>query len=293
MLLNYVKRKLRKMVTSVYDPLVKINIGSQIIKINLSHQLSEYLKLYPDYNFNLGRIVKYAEEEIPGLSVIDIGANVGDTVAFIRNYSNVPILCIDGEENYVNILRENTKQYENIQISHSMVGKENKEEQIRLRSQQGTAYVEKGEKSIQVRTLENILEEFPAYKNSRILKSDTDGYDTWILRSCEAYLLHTRPILFFEFDPYLITKNNDDPFDFIQYLRNIGYKFLVFYTNTGDYLLGCRIDEIEIIDQIIHYFSGRSMETFLDICAFGEEDERLFHKCVSNELAHFKKERNY
>jgi FkbM family methyltransferase len=293
MILSAIKRRAVKLFTTVYDPLISLKIGNQNIKINLSHQLPEILEKYPEYNFNLARIVKYTEDALGNISVIDIGANVGDTVAFIRNYSSAPILCIDGEENYVNILRKNVAKDKNVNVCQALVGLENKEDNLKLKVEKGTAHIEKSKTPVRVRTLENILEEFKEFKESKIIKSDTDGFDTWILRSCETYLKTIKPILFFEFDPHFIYSNNDDPFSFIDYLKETGYQYFIFYTNVGDYLFGCSIEERDIIDQLIHYYSGRHVEIFLDICAFQKEDEDLFRSTMEKEIKHYQKVRNY
>jgi FkbM family methyltransferase len=293
-MLRTIKRRLNKLVTKVYDPLVDIKIGNQTIKIPMSHQLREIMDLYPEYNFNLPRIIKYiTDSKKQAVNVIDIGANIGDTVAFIRNFSDVPVLCIDGEEKYVQILRKNVAQYKNISICQTLVGAENTEANVKLKVEKGTAYLEKAKQATTIRTLENILEEFPEFKNAGVLKSDTDGFDTIILRSCEQFLKTVHPVIFFEFDPYLIKRNNDDPVDFISYLKNCGYRYFMFYVNNGDFMLSCNGDELGTIDQVIDYFSGRKMDMFTDICAFHSEDKALFDISVKNELEHFKKVRNY
>ena len=290
---SFLKRNFIKVVSKFYDPLVDITIGNQTIKVPLAHQLRRNVVAFPDYNFNLPRIIKYTTSQIKDVRVIDIGANIGDTVAFIKNYTDVPILCIDGEEKYIKILRSNVAQYTNVSICHSLVGNETKESNLRIVSERGTAYVEQGKETIIIRTLEDILEGFPDFKNAKILKVDTDGFDTLILRGCSNYLAKVKPVLFFEFDPYLISKNNDDPFTFIPYLKSCGYGYLIFYMNNGDYLLSCSIDDTDTIDQLIHYFSGRNIAVFTDICAFSSDDKSLFDFCVKEEINHFKKARNY
>ena len=293
MVIRSLKRRFTKAISRFYDPLVVLTIGTEKIKVRLSHQLREILAVFPQYNHNLGRIIKYTEHINGKISLIDIGANVGDTVAFVRNYSNIPILCIDGEEEYVSILRQNVAQYENVHICQALVGKENRDERIKLKVEKGTAHIEESKTTVKVRTLENILEEFPKFSNSKILKSDTDGFDTWILRSCTDYLKTSKPILFFEFDPHFIKKNGDDPWDFLKYLKDTGYSYLIFYTNIGDYMLGCDIHNEKVVNQLIHYFSGRNIEMFADICAFHAEDQDIFEYTMDQEIKHFRQVRDY
>ncbi len=292
-MLQGLKRRLIKNISKVYNPLVTISIGSQTIKIPLSHDLRDIMLLYPEYNFNLARIVKYVNEQMPDVRVIDIGANIGDTVAFIKNYSDVPILCIDGDEKYMNILAENTAKYKNVFSCKTLVGAETKEVNLKLKSGKGTAYLEEGGEAIPMRSLENILEDFPDFKRSKIIKSDTDGFDTIILRSCGNYLKSIKPILFFEFDPHLIKKNNDDAFDFISFLEAHGYHYFIFYVNIGDYLVSCSSDQKDLLNQIIHYFSGRKLDLFADVCAFTDEDKHIFEHITTQEILHFRQVRNY
>jgi FkbM family methyltransferase len=287
------KRRIERFVSKFYDPLVNLKIGNQTIKVNLSHLLIDAVKNYPDYNFNLPRIIKYVSDKIPNIKVIDIGANVGDTVAFIKNYTDPPILCIDGEEQYLKLLRSNVAQYNNITVCHALVGEENAELNVSMKVERGTAFVEKGDQKTKVRTLENIVEQYPDFKDSKVLKVDTDGYDTLILRGSAGFLKKNKPIIFLEFDPCLISRNNDNPFNFPDFLENCGYKYLMFYVNNGDYLCSCEIGQKNLINELIHYFSGRNINVFTDICAFPSEDKSLFDLCVSEEIKHFKKARNY
>jgi len=275
-----IKRRFIKLMSKVYDPLVDLAIGNQTIKIPLSHMLRENVALYPDYNSNLPRIIKYVSQFVPDIRVIDIGANIGDTVAFIKNYTDVPILCIDGEEKYLATLRKNVAKYSNVSICLSLVGAETKETNLKLKMDKGTAFVEESKEKTTIRTLENILGEFVNFKNSKIVKVDTDGYDTLILRGSENYLRTNNPILFFEFDPYLIKNNGDDAFSFITYLKNCGYYYFIFYMSNGDYLVSCSIEQEDIIMQLVHYFSGRKVTLYADVCAFTASDKAIYETCV-------------
>ncbi len=292
-MLKALKRRITKKISAIYDPLTTIKIGSQEIKLPLSHQLREIVEVYPDYNFNLPRIIKYINSVVKDVTVIDIGSNIGDTVAFIKNYCDVPILCIDGNEKYMQILKENTAKYKNVSSCLTLVGAETKEVNLKLISEKGTAYLEEGGKAVPMRTLENILNDFPDFKNSKVIKSDTDGFDTIILRSCANVLKKNKPVLFFEFDPHLIKRNNDDALDFINFLEQCGYQYFIFYVNNGDYLISCTANEKETIQQLVAYFSGRKLDIFADICAFSLADKDLFELCKTNEMEHFRQARNF
>jgi FkbM family methyltransferase len=291
---SILKRKIRKFVSSFYDPLIDVTIGSQRIKTPLSHSLKENIAVHPELNFNLGRIVKYVADKKSNTTVIDIGANVGDTVAYIKNFADVPILCIDGDKKYLDVLKQNVTQYKNIEICHTLVGAENTEISASLKVERGTAFLTESKEKNQVRTIENILEEYPAFKNGGVLKIDTDGYDALILKGSANYLKRSKPVIFFEFDPYLTVVNNEDPFALLPYLQTCGYRYFMFYMSNGDFLTGCDIEQDRtIIDQLIHYYSGRNVTLYTDVCAFTADDKAVFDYSVTQELQHYRAARHY
>lgn len=291
---SIVQRRLRKLVTSFYDPLVTVQVGNQVIQTPLSHSLKENVAVHPQLNFNLGRIVGYITADLPTTKVIDIGANVGDTVAYIRNYSNAPILCIDGDEKYLRTLKQNVAQYKNVYVVKALVGAENARLNVELKSERGTAFLTESKTNNEVRTLEDILKEFPDFVDSNVLKIDTDGFDAIILQGSRNYLVTKKPVLFFEYDPSLIVANNGDPFALLPYLQGCGYRYFIFYMSNGDYLASVDIKtDLRIVNELIHFFSGRNITLYTDICAFAESDKLIFDKCVQNEIQHYKVARKY
>lgn len=264
-----------------------------MIKIPLSHPLKQILKVYPQINYNLPRLVKFVSGWEKNVKLIDIGANIGDTVAFIKNYADVPILCIDGDKNYYKILKQNIAQYPNVSAYLALVGSETTEVNVELIKERGTAYLIESKEKQNISSLQDILEKNPEFKSSRFLKIDTDGFDTIILKGSRNYLTENKPILFFEFDPYLIKKNNDDPFTTIPYLISCGYRYFIFYISNGDFLLSCTAEDETTIDQMVHYFSGRNIELYADVCAFVENDKHIFKNFCQQELAFFRNVRNY
>ncbi len=205
----------------------------------------------------------------------------------------MPVLCIDGDEKYIGILKRNVAQYSNVSVCHALVGGETGDTNLSLKKERGTAIV--GESSIrnQMRTIDHILKDFSQFEDSKLIKVDTDGFDTIILKACASYLRKRKPILFFEFDPYLTNQQNDDPFSFIPYLKECGYQYLVFYMSNGDYLLSSDINDEKTITELVHYFSGRKVELYTDICAFSGEDKDIFDITREREVQFFRKARNY
>ncbi len=288
-----IERRLTKAVTSFYDPLVDLAIGNQTIKIPLSHPLRQNVDVHPYMNHNLGRLALYISKKRGNVKVIDIGANVGDTVAYIKNYVDAPVLCIDGDKKYLDILKQNVAKYSNVASCLTMVGSENKSTNLALKKERGTAFVTESAEANTMRTIDNILEEFPSFSDSSLVKVDTDGFDTIILKACAEYLKARQPILYFEFDPYLARIQNDDPFSIVPYLKECGYEYIIFYMSNGEYLLSCTLSDDKLVNEMVHFFSGRKVELYTDICAFSKKDKDIYDLAVAEEVAFFRRARNY
>ena len=62
-----------------------IQVGAYKLIANSEHPLETYLKTYKYYSRNFPRIAKLIERKYAVFSIIDVGANIGDTVALLRS----------------------------------------------------------------------------------------------------------------------------------------------------------------------------------------------------------------
>ncbi|MBO9683899.1 MAG: FkbM family methyltransferase [Flavisolibacter sp.] len=293
-MLEILKNKFIKFITLFYNPLVLVQIGNQKIKAPLSHPLKNILKKLPQFGFNVTRLVQYTHQYYPDTKAIDIGANIGDTAALINNYKNLPILCIDGDPQYFKLLEQNTTQYSEVHRCLTLIGENDEQSTKTLVRDKGTASLEETGKPVTFRSLENILAEFSTFQTSKFLKIDTDGYDTIILKGAKKFLAAQQPVIFFEYDPFFILKQREDPFQVFELLKECGYEYLLIYQNIGDYLVSIDLstDTTKIVD-LVNYYSGREGFLYADICAFAKKDKALFETARKNEIDYFTKLRNF
>lgn len=74
----------------------------------LEHALPDYRVSFPDYGANLGRIARRVVHKYPTATIVDIGANIGDSAAIIHHYAGrAAILCIEPSEEYFHYLVQN------------------------------------------------------------------------------------------------------------------------------------------------------------------------------------------
>lgn len=86
------------------------------IKIPFSHNLPVVIISHKNYNTNLPRIAIYVNSKYPDSSIIDIGANVGDTAALLRSFTDYPITCVEGDTKFFDLLKSNTQQMKGIYL---------------------------------------------------------------------------------------------------------------------------------------------------------------------------------
>ena len=236
----------RKLLIRLSDTIVRFRVGETDLELPLSHELPFYRTDHPLYGDAVGRIAAAL-----GGPVVDIGANVGDTAAIVRAYSNVPILF--------RLLVRNTADLD-VTSKQTFVGARALGTVERGR---GTARVVAGGGAIHSTPLADVL--WMRFGEPALIKLDTDGMDVPILLGNLDLLRRLRPVLFFEYDPHL----GAEPVVF-ERLREIGYANVVVYENTGEYR-----ETFELVDEAraaaLHAeYSGHGGARYVDVCVVPE-----------------------
>ncbi|MEB3355558.1 MAG: FkbM family methyltransferase [Synechococcales bacterium] len=270
-------------------------IGSYKIMLPDDHQLDHYQSVYPRYDICLGYISQFAALKYQNLTVIDVGANVGDSAALIQKYQSIPTLCIEGNPEFLEYLEHNAEVIGNIQIEDCFIGKDGESVDLsKVWMQGGTASIVNAVNSdgffyVNMKSLETILEGHPSFRNFKLIKSDTDGFDFSIIKQSKEILQVNKPIIYFEYSTLFHLSAYTESLEAITVLIECGYtKFLV-YDNFGNYVISLEDDLEKFIDLTTFLFSnlrcnGRAAVYYLDICAFTNEDLDLFESIREKEL---------
>ena len=272
---------LRKAWLAGGDPPVAHRLGGRSLLLPLSHDLPVHQARHRDYSRNLGRVVAALRAARPAATVVDIGANVGDSALIIREQAPAtPILCIEGDDHFLPFLRANVGGLAGVEIAPHYVRHSADDEALAVVRAGGTArLVAQDGAPLQGgpgRALEAILAEHPAFATPGLIKVDTDGHDADILVEAEGVLAAHRPIVFFELDPALArAAGGRDPQDALDLLARLGYRRALFFTNTGSLAFG--LDGAAFAEaraRTRHAAPGRPVAYF-DVCAFGPDDAEL------------------
>lgn len=267
---------------------IEYRIHSLPLLMPLGHALPAYRAHYPDYGENLGRIARAVCTKYPAATIVDVGGNVGDSAAILRHYAGgVPILCIEPADEYYPYLRHNSVALGGeICCLQAIVDGSAGAILRRLTAASGTARLVASEsrKSVQALSLGQILESFPRFAVPKLIKLDTDGFDGRILAGAIGLIQKVRPVIFWEFDPWLDSAAEGPGTALFPMLEEAGYTRLMVYANTGDYLLSVSLGDHAILGDLASFYTGRRSTQYADLCAFPEEDTDLAGALREEEL---------
>lgn len=284
-------RAARKLQVRLHDPLVTYQIGHVALKVPLSHQLPYHRRTFPQYSSNIGRIGAAVQQKYPDLTFIDIGANVGDTVAIVRQKAQYPILCIEGATAYLSLLHMNVDYLADVEIEAAFLGGSSGPVAASVRSAGGTAHLAvngPGHGTISLLSLDEVVLRHPKFDSAKLVKSDTDGMDCQIIAGAAAYLARVRPAVFFEYDPDLTARAGGKAIQVFDVLEATGYRYALLYENTGDFVLLLDLQDKRLVADLNAFFSGHSGGRYADICAFHVTDSDLALSLRATELEFFR-----
>lgn len=255
-------------------------INDLTIQLDYKHLLPLYQKQFPHYDKFLTILPKYLPQNS---TVIDIGANVGDTLAgMIGTNDKIKYVCIEPSWKFYKDLQKNVelikKSKKNLDIItvRQFVGK--KIDNVSLEEEsRGTAKVIIGNGHIKSKELFNILEDKKIKKEDvSLIKTDVDGNDWDVIESSQSYLTN-KPYLFFECD----YKKYDEYKKFNELffkLKSLDYAFFSFFDNFGQYI--CTLSNLDQINELLEYigrqnfFNGTRTFFYFDVLAFNNEKKK-------------------
>ena len=266
----------QKLLLKVSNPVVEANLYGFPFKVPFSHDLSKNLNKYPNYSWNLLKIAIWVNETYPNTPIIDIGANVGDTVGLLRTAISNPILCIEGSSDFFNLLLENISQFSQVEAILQLLGDANDAVKSELLIKNGTAQVKNSIKLLSIKTLISVLEEYPNYIHSKLVKIDTDGFDGFIVRGAVSWINEQKPYIFLEFDPFFLAAQGFPPTEIFDLFRCASYKLVVFFDNYGNYLSTEKIDNIDKLQLLVRKVTGFQGKRYYDLLFIPDENLRNF-----------------
>lgn len=222
--------------------------------------------------------------------IVDIGANVGDTAAWMLPFTDAKFLCIEPQDRFYSILLKNIasfpSNFSNRVITKKCLISDDTHVAYSLACKSGTAHMIRDNNSpsnmTAIRLDDALAEENIQLSDVSLVKCDTDGNDFHCLMSLGKRLKEISPILYFEND--LTDGVAFDGFNMLnEYLKENDYNDFWFFDNYGNYLGHGSHDMYQSLNQYLKrmliYNTPRSF-WYVDILAAKADKVELCHQAV-------------
>lgn len=266
------------------------------IDLGHDHTLHKFQKKHPLYDRIFPYLAQLKMPEKKGGWIIDIGANVGDTMAFMVKHTDANILCIEPTDKFYKLLCKNIN---NLPDTYRKRVKKKKyyitdkvSEKYYSNIYGGTAKkvqldnVGDKEEAVSISLIDLIKEEAISISDINLIKVDTDGYDAEALMSSGSLLANGSVFLYWEnefsdqyqYKKYLVL---------YEYLEKMGYTTYYVFDNFGNFL--CSGDKAlltQLCEYLYRIIEKRSTRTFyyFDVLACKENMCEQCQELLNNYL---------
>jgi FkbM family methyltransferase len=261
--------------------------GTFILNIPDDHKIVEIHRDLVFYDRAYGLLLKEISQASPRGTIIDIGANVGDTAAFIASHVQNPIISVEGGETYAAYFKSNQGQFgEQVSLVEKFVRTDALARlSLNYAGANGTGAMSVSEcggideeKFISTDVLIKM-----AGREIALVKSDTDGMDGFIVSD---FVDKTNAPVFFECDTVAVLPGVENPWpELFRKLQRGRYSVIVF-DNFGLPML----IEPDNPERVLKDLSGyahlqRGVNPirihYYDVWAFPPKWERVFYRIAA------------
>jgi FkbM family methyltransferase len=262
----------------------KYKIGKYEIEIPPNFALPNFQLSFKLYDRFLPVLAKNINSD---KVIIDVGANIGDTViALIQNCKN-PIICVEPSDIFFPYLENNLKRISSVDFSRVKTIKK----YVGTGLISGTLnHIEAGTASLKVIESSNSITHIALDKlvddvsNVLLLKVDTDGFDFDVIKSAEEILSKSKPILFWENE--ISEDFQYKGFDELYSMLEIkGYNYIYIFDNFGNLIT--EETNFETLKNINSYLYGMKKHNctrtfyYTDVLASTERNQILVKKAIN------------
>lgn len=247
-LLIYIKKYVQR--KKIFNQkLTLLKCGDYEIFAPCNHILINLKNKQPYRDLCIGISAKYIYEKYPTGTIIDIGANIGDTAAIIATYSKSKLILVEGSNYFFNILTKNLTEISNEIILHNAFVFDGSSINGTLHHWGGTSYFDENNNK-DAKTQHTVKLCDIADDKSSFIKIDTDGYDFKILLNSIEWLSQYTPAILFENSIRNIEDFNNSQ-ELIKKLYAIGYQSFVIWDDAGYHLVSTNL--LNVVEDLNKY----------------------------------------
>jgi FkbM family methyltransferase len=229
----------KQLIKLLHDPPCAMVIHNRVLTMPLSHALPEYLATYRWYDSLLARLSDFVHGEFGFLNCIDVGANIGDSIAGLYRRTSDRFLAIEPNPHFARYLTSNYQNDDNVIVLQRICSASSSTGAYEIAETRGTASIRPSQvgKQMNVTTVDAVVDEFSQFQRCNLLKIDTDGHDFDALHGASTLIATSLPTILFECEPHGNAQYVEDCLSTLRRLKGFGYASFILYDNFG-YLIG-------------------------------------------------------
>ena len=236
LLLRGIWELIRRSLTLLGDPPYWAVIQGKEILLPVSHKLPIYTANCPHYDRLPGRVSAYLRSRDGFLTMIDVGANVGDTILLCFEDQNDKFLAVEVNPFFIKYLERNSSTIPNFELVKAYCSFADSDGILaKITSTNGTGSVIEARNGIALprKKLDTIIVEHPKFEQYNFLKTDTDGSDFEVIRGARNSITKSKPIILMECDVFDNPNYVSDFSETMNFFLSAGYDTVIAYDNYG------------------------------------------------------------
>lgn len=253
----------------------------------LSHNLPLYYFSKPLYDRLPQRLGAFVIQLKGPLICIDVGANIGDTIAAFRQSDADSFLGIEPSPHFRKYLSTNWENDQNVKILPLICSSGNDTRNFQVHESAGTATVVECNEGSQIErsSLDDIAEDYPNFSKPTIIKIDTDGHDFEVIRGARNVISKAMPALLFECDSFSNENYIAECLDTMKTLRACGYNNFILYDNLGNLLGKHSLENLASFKYLL-FFQMTSGLCYFDILVMKDDELTTFYELEVTFITH-------
>lgn len=295
---KWIKKKvlffIRKLlIKALNDPICLLLVHGRYLNIPFSHPLPDYLQKFRFYDRLPERISTYIHQKKEPLICIDVGANIGDTVAAFYKKDTDIFLAIEPNPKFNKLLVENWGWSKNVTVISDICSSSSSEDTFVIQEKIGTSSILSSESTnaikMNCRTLDDIVKDYPFAMKANVIKIDTDGHDFSVIKGSEKLLSNNLPFLLFECDVFNNINYTEDCIKTLVFFQKIGYNHFLLYDTFGNLMGKHSLSNLSAFQDLLFYQLTSDFYYFdiliisdNDICEFYQAEIDYFTDKILN-----------
>ncbi len=230
-------RLLRRLILGMGDPLCKMNIWGRTMWMPFSHELPGCLATERHYDDVLKRAADFIRAKHGAICGIDVGANIGDTIAATIKAGQDRFLGVEPNPVFYKCLERNVADIPNVQVLKAACSTHDGAKNYSVTTARGTATMqESGSEGLLVQTnrLDTIIASRPEFRNCNFLKTDTDGHDFDVLLGAQDLIRTMKPAVLFECEMRGNPEFIGNFLSILQFFETLDYRYAFIYDSCGE-----------------------------------------------------------